>query len=106
MLRASSDSGAVTAEFVILLPAVILVFTLLATAFHAELQLARLSEAAAWAARQAAWGSGQTNPPQGIAIRTETTTDRVCVTASVKNPPAWLATLKLEERVCLPKRGY
>ncbi len=101
-----SERGAVTAEFVIVLPAAIGVFILLGAAFQVQLQQAKLFQAASVAAREVAWGSGDIVQQSGIRFEVDRTSERSCVSASSTAQSGPLTAFTTEQKQCLPNLGY
>lgn len=105
-----SDTGMVTAEFVVVLPAIVLALLLGLAAVSAATMRMRCADAAAVAARLAARGEGaeavvsaaRRAAPAGAVVRLVTTTGTVQVTVSARAPllptGSWLPGVEVSGR--------
>lgn len=109
-----SDAGSVTAEFVVVVPAVVLLLALCLSAMQLSGRQLRLQDAAAGAARSAARGDGAASAAglverlaPGAALEVTASGDLMCVRLDADGGLAGglFAAVPLAARSCAPRGG-
>ncbi|MDY0944534.1 TadE family type IV pilus minor pilin [Frigoribacterium sp. CFBP9039] len=109
--RFPSDVGSVTAEFAVVVPALLSVVGLALVGAGAGMQAIRLSDAAAVVARQTARGGGDAVPATlaalapGASVSTSSEGDLVCIRLTRVVALGPVEGLELTGRSCAPRAG-
>ena len=107
-----NEHGAVTAEFALVIPVVVLVLALVLSVMSLQSQRFQLIELAAMSSRSIARGENletstllakETNPAMNIEIQHQD--HLVCVVASKESQIFWLGKISLSETQCARKNG-